>query len=112
MDSPLVVWDKLEAYLRGFLMAVISRIKKESGKQEKASIAMVEKSKRDYILDPTLSNRDKWSRAQERHKLYTLQQAERKHFFFQHYFEEGENMGHLLASVAKSQSPQAHVSLI
>lgn len=91
--SPLVVRD----CLRGLLIAEISQNKKDSGKQEKLSIAMVMNSERNYILDHTLSNIDKWIRVQEQHKLFyrILRQAERKRFFSsQPYFVEGENTGH------------------
>lgn len=65
------------------------------------------------MADPTPANQNSWKEAQSLYNQVVLSTAEKKRYFLQqNYFEEGENIGQLLAMVAKAQQKSTSITEI
>lgn len=102
--SAAVIWDSLKAFLRGYLIWEITGIKNHSREWEDRVRNEMQSREQALITDPSQSNHEAWTEAQSLYNSVIMSAAEKRRYFLQQsYFEEVENIGHLLALVAREQ---------
>lgn len=88
-----------------------SSFKKSSVHWDTFLFAEVQKLEAQYISDPTSANRNAWKEVL--YKQLILDKAEQNSFLaLSHYYEEGENAGHLLTVIANCHSPTNYITFI
>lgn len=66
-----------------------------------------------YVADPSDDSKRAWLASQSVLSQLSLQLAKNKCFFLQQkHFEEGENAGHMLALLAKTQQSPSHIAAV
>lgn len=104
-----VVWDALKAHMQRPIRQ-ISGIKTKTKEWENIVLHKAIGAKAQYVQAPTVDTERRWLEAQSLYQQVSLYAAENNRFFIkQNYFNEGENMGHLLAVIARAQQGNTHI---
>lgn len=100
-----------KAYLKGLLIAEITKVKRESSSLKDEVESQVHTLEQQYIVDPLDSAKEAWQSAQFAYEH--LISAEKRSFFSMlAFFEEGEKTGHLSAMIAHSQQRSPAIEAI
>lgn len=82
-------------------------------RMEQSVLEEAHSSEVNYIANPTDDTKRSWLAAQSMLRDLSLQLAENKRFFLQQsHFDEGENTGHMLAMLSKSQQPSSLIGVV
>lgn len=106
-------WDAFKAFLRGIFIAEVNAIKRGTAEQRDQVAQMVKRLEAEYIANSGEGSREAWLAAQDALTRIDASRADKKRFFSKMaFYEEGGQMGKLLAKLVQSQQASPSIGKI